>query len=46
MTRRTVSSNAINFIKSLLTIDPSKRLGHDGSDKVKKHEWLKDINFK
>lgn len=34
-----------NLIKSLLQKDPSIRLGHNGAEEVKKHQFFSDVNF-
>ena len=34
-----------NFIKSLLVLDPKKRLGFNGSEEVKNHPLFKDVDW-
>ncbi|XAR55725.1 Non-specific serine/threonine protein kinase [Bertholletia excelsa] len=43
-----LSSEAHALLKGLLQKDPSKRLGNGpkGSDDIKRHKWLKPINWK
>lgn len=39
------SKDAIDFMKRLLTLDPSERLGTKGAEEVKAHPFLADINW-
>lgn len=40
-----MSDEARDFIESLLCFDASRRLGANGADEVKRHPWLKDIDW-
>eukprot|EP00341_Mesodinium_pulex_P000037 CAMPEP_0116932276 /NCGR_PEP_ID=MMETSP0467-20121206/28332_1 /TAXON_ID=283647 /ORGANISM="Mesodinium pulex, Strain SPMC105" /LENGTH=78 /DNA_ID=CAMNT_0004612909 /DNA_START=744 /DNA_END=980 /DNA_ORIENTATION=+ len=40
-----VSTNLQHFIKSLLTVDVSNRLGTKGVEEIQAHPWLKKVNF-
>lgn len=40
-----VSNDGIDFIRKLLTVDPSKRLGANGISDIKNHSWFKSINW-
>lgn len=40
-----ISNSAIDFIKSLMEYDTSKRLGSKGVSEIKKHEFFKDIEW-
>lgn len=37
--------SAFTFLQQLLTVDPTKRLGFQGADDVRKHPWLIDFDF-
>ena len=39
------SDNSMEFINALLQRRPKKRLGYNGVDEIKKHPWMKDINW-
>ena len=41
-----VSPECIEFINSLLMKNPKKRLGANGIEDLKKHSWLKSVNWK
>lgn len=41
----TISDEAKDFIKQLLSKNPRKRLGTKDSNEIKNHEWFKDIDF-
>ncbi|KAI7853588.1 hypothetical protein BDC45DRAFT_148991 [Circinella umbellata] len=40
-----VSPEARDFMERLMTLDPEKRLGANGSDEVKNHPFFKNINW-
>lgn len=40
-----MSANAQNLIESLLNPDPTKRLGANGVDEIKKHPWFDGNQF-
>lgn len=40
-----ISRDANTFIRSLLTVNPTQRLGYNGSLEVKQHPWLKAVNW-
>jgi len=40
-----MSEDAHDFIDSLLQIDPTKRLGHNGAQEVKAHRWFSSLNW-
>jgi serine/threonine protein kinase len=42
---RVMSRNPKHLVSSLLTADPSTRLGAGGADEVKSHPWLARINW-
>ena len=39
------SSEAMDFINQLLQRKPKKRLGYNGVNEIKNHEWMKDIDW-
>ncbi|BAP70302.1 serine/threonine-protein kinase RIM15 [Kluyveromyces marxianus] len=40
-----ISPEAKNLILKLLTLDPEKRLGANGSEEIKKHPYFKDVDW-
>lgn len=40
-----VSPECVDFLRKLLTVDPSKRLGSGGINEIKKHPWFKQIDW-
>ncbi|KAI0089265.1 hypothetical protein BDY19DRAFT_1048211 [Irpex rosettiformis] len=40
-----ISDEAKDFISRLITLDPTQRLGVNGADEVKRHPFLKDIDW-
>lgn len=40
-----ISSDAMDFIEQLLTVDPTARLGYGGADEVKAHPFLAPIDW-
>ncbi|KAI6173449.1 CAMP-dependent protein kinase, catalytic subunit-like [Aphelenchoides besseyi] len=43
--RKTFSQNAKDLIIGLLTVDPTKRLGHSSIEEIKTHPWFESISF-
>ena len=39
------SLDAVHFINQLLQRNPNSRLGANGIDELKKHDWMKNIDF-
>ena len=40
-----VSKIIQDFIKKLLTLNPDKRLGNNGFDEVKRHQWFDEFDW-
>jgi serine/threonine-protein kinase RIM15 len=43
--RRLCSPTAKDLIKKLLTLNPEERLGYNGADEIKEHEYFKGMNW-
>ena len=36
---------AVDLVEKLLAFEPSERLGHNGVEEVKSHEWFADVDW-